>query len=135
MENINLARTARKLLLPLLQHDCPWVRDVHMPDETVFHRVALVSVAGTCTPDLEAIEAALQSSMLLKGTKLIVLIDEAPGRLDEKGIYWRLINSLAQTKRSNSVVIDARGRPGAQKVMQTEMILKTIERRWAEYGL
>lgn len=135
MENLQLARTAERLLLPLLQHDCPWVRNVHMPNETIFHRVALVSVAGECVPDLEAIQDALKSSMLLKGAKLIILIDEDAGSLEQKDIYWRVINSLAGATRTEDVVVDARGKPGAQKVMQTEMILKTVEARWDEYGL
>jgi len=135
MENIHLGRTAKRLLLPLLQHDCPWVRDVRMPIESIFHRVALVSVAGEPVPDIEAIQAALQSSMLLKGSKLIVLIDEDVGGLEQNEIYWRVINRLDDARRTEGVVVDARGKPGARKVMQTEEILKTIEGRWEEYGL
>ena len=135
MENIHLARTTERLLLPLLRHDCPWVQDVHMPIESLFHRVALVSVAGECVPELEAIQNALQSSMLLKGSKLIVLIDEDVSRLEQKEIYWRLINRLVQAKPSRDVVVDARAKPGAKKIIQTKMILKTLEGRWEEYGL
>ena len=135
MENIHLGRTAGRFLLPLLQHDCPWVRDVRMPIESIFHRVALVSVAGESVPDLEAIQAALQSSMLLKGSKFIVLIDEDVGGLEQKEIYWRVINRLDDASRTEGVVVDARGKPGARKVTQKEVILKTIEGRWEEYGL
>jgi 4-hydroxy-3-polyprenylbenzoate decarboxylase len=135
MENIHLARTAVRLLLPLLQHDCPWVSDVYMPTETIFHRVALVSVAGDCELELEAIQAALMSSMLLQGAKLIILIDENAGRLGQQETYWRIINRLDDARRTEGVVVDARGKPGAKQVMQTDVILKTIESRWDEYGL
>ena len=135
MENIHLARTAVRLLLPLLQHDSPWVSDVYMPTESIFHRVALVAVAADCELELEAIQAALMSSMLLQGAKLIILIDEDAGRLGQQEIYWRVINRLDDARRTEGVIVDARGKPGARKVMQTEVILKTIEGRWEEYGL
>lgn len=135
MENIHLAQTAERLLLPLLQHDYPWVRAVHMPVESIFHRVALVSVADECAADLEAIRDALQSSMLLKGSKLIVLIDEEASSLEQKDIYWRLTNSLLQAKPGKGVVVDARGTPGAQKIIQADKLLQAVERRWQEYGL
>jgi 4-hydroxy-3-polyprenylbenzoate decarboxylase len=135
MENIHLARTAVRLLLPLLQHDCPWVSDVYMPIESIFHRVALVAVAADCEPEFEAIQAALMSSMLLQGAKLIILIDEDAGRLGQQEIYWRVINRLDDARRTEGVVVDARDKPGAKQVMQTDVILKTIESRWDEYGL
>jgi len=135
MENIHLARTSERLLLPLLQHDCPWVRDVHMPVESIFHRVALVHVADDCGADLEEIQGALKSSMLLKGSKLIILVDEKPDRLDQKRTYWQIINSLGQSKKFMGEVVDARTKPGAQKVSQAETILKMIDARWQEYGL
>jgi UbiD family decarboxylase len=106
-----------------------------MPTETIFHRVALVSVAGDCELELEAIQAALMSSMLLEGAKLIILIDEDAGRLEQQEIYWLIINRLDDARRTEGVVVDARGKSGAKQVMQTDVILKTIESRWDEYGL
>jgi len=135
MENIYLARTSERLLLPLLQHDCPWVRDVHMPVESIFHRVALVHIADDCGADVEEIQEALESAMLLKGSKLIILTDEDVDRLDLKKIYWQLINNLGQSDKSMGVVVDARTKPGAQKVLSTEMIVQMIDARWKEYGL
>jgi 4-hydroxy-3-polyprenylbenzoate decarboxylase len=134
MENIHLARTSERLLLPLLQHDYPWVRDVHMPAESIFHRVALVHVADDCESDLEEIQDALKSSMLLKGSKLIILLDQESDRLDQKKIYWQLINSLGQSEKVIGEVVDARNKSGT-KVLQAEMIVKMIEARWKEYGL
>ena len=134
MENIHLARTSERILLPLLQHDYPWVRDVHMPAESIFHRVALVHVADDCGADLEEIRDALKSSMLLKGSKLIILLDQKPDRLDQKKTYWQLINSLGESEKVIGEVVDARNKSG-KKVLQAEMIVKMIEARWKEYGL
>jgi 4-hydroxy-3-polyprenylbenzoate decarboxylase len=134
MENVHLARTSARLLLPLLQHDCPWVRGVHMPIESIYHRVALVAVADDCVPDPEVIQAALESSMLLKGSKLIVLIDEDIDSLNQQEIYWQLINRLVQTRQAKGVVVDARSKAGAKKVKQADKILKSVEARWKEYG-
>ena len=72
--------------------------------------------------------------MLLKGSKLIILLDQEPDRLDQKKIYWQLINSLGQSEKVMGEVVDARAKPGA-KVLQAEMIVKMIEARWKEYGL
>jgi 4-hydroxy-3-polyprenylbenzoate decarboxylase len=134
MENIHLARTSERLLLPLLQHDYPWVRDVHMPAESIFHRVALVHVDDDCRSDLEEMQGALKSSMLLKGSKLIILLDQKLDSIEQKKIYWQLINSLAQSGKVMGEVVDARTKTGA-KVLQKEKTLKKIEARWEEYGL
>jgi 4-hydroxy-3-polyprenylbenzoate decarboxylase len=136
MENIHLARTAERLLLPLLQHDCPWVRDVHMPGESIFHRVSLVHVDNEGVPELEAVRGALEASALLRGAKLIVLVDEDPRGLDQREIYWRLINGLMQTRLADGVVTDARSGPGGEKkIVPSEQVRKTLETRWPEYGL
>jgi 3-polyprenyl-4-hydroxybenzoate decarboxylase len=105
-----------------------------MPAESIFHRVALVHVADDCESDLEEIQDALKSSMLLKGSKLIILLDQEPDRLDQKKIYWQLINSLGQSEKVMGGVVDARNKSGT-KVLQAEMIVKMIEARWKEYGL
>ena len=135
MENIYLARTSERILLPLLQHDCPWVRDVHMPDESIFHRVALVHIEHDCRLDIDEIRDALKSSMLLKGSKLLILVDEEPDNRDLKKAYWQIINSLGQSKSFIGEVIDARTEPGAQKVLRSEVTLRKIDARWRDYGL
>ena len=53
--------------------------------------------------------------------------------LNQKKIYWQLINSLGQSEKVMGEVVDARTKTGT-KVLQTEMIIKEdrspMERIW-----
>ena len=73
--------------------------------------------------------------MLLKGSQRIILTDEQGDRPDLKRTYWQLINSLGQSEKPPGVVVDARTKAGAHKVLPAAMTVKLIDARWREYGL
>jgi len=138
MENIALARTTERLLLPLLQHDHPWVVDVHMPAETIFHRLAMVALRRDCDEGLDHIVAALLSSAVLKGAKALVLFDEDTPLRDRSRIFWQAFNAsscAATAAGSCARVIDARLGAPAERVQTTGTIDQRITARWQEYGV
>ena len=83
MENMYLAQAAERLLLPLAQYDHPWIVDIHMPLEGVYHRAAMVSVDATKVP-VEEIGKSLWQSLLLRNSRLIILLDKEMKNCEEK---------------------------------------------------
>lgn len=139
MENIHLARTTERLLLTLLQHDHPWVVDVHMPAKTIFHRLAMVVIDRSCEESVEAIAAALRSSSLLKGARALVLLDAGSPPDDLSEVLWQVVNAPDPAKRGTgscmSPVIDARRAGRGARVMTTAAISASITGRRREFGL
>ena len=111
LENSYLARANERVLLVLLQHDLPWVVDVHMPIEGIYHRAALVSVDAQSLSAAE-IRAKLTHSRLLRNSRLIVLLDKDCDLHDFKKVYWRVINADSWERNvlvdGNNMIIDAR---------------------------
>jgi len=94
-----------------LQYDCPWVVDVHMPREGIYHRAALVSVD---THDASAAELSerLNRSRLLRNSRMIVLLDKNCDLHNLRDVYWRFINADAWEESvlidGKAMVVDAR---------------------------
>lgn len=135
MENIYLAQATQQMLLPLLQHDHPWVMAVHMPVEGIFHRAAMVVVDSDCSWSLDQIRSALVTSMLLKKSKLIILLDEDVPRGSLRHVYWHIVNKMKCTKDADGVLIDARTPSGWSRVVQDPDLVASVNKRWSEFGL
>jgi 4-hydroxy-3-polyprenylbenzoate decarboxylase len=138
MENMYLAQAAERLLLPLLQHDNPWVIDIHMPLEGIYHRVAMVSVDAENMP-VEEINKALWQSTLLRNSRLIVLLDKESDLRSGSNIYWRVINANPWTNSvwidGEKVVIDARRSSQKTVVRPDQSTLNEVVKRWQEFDL
>jgi len=92
MENVYLAQANERILLALLQHDLPWVVDVHLPLEGIYHRAALVSIDEYGETAAE-INQSLRQSKLLKNARLIILLDKDCDLHDIRQVYWQVINA------------------------------------------
>lgn len=138
-ENSCLAELTVRTLLVLLQFDHPWVIDLHLPAEGVFHRAAMVAVAPDCSLSLQEISNALWTSVLLKNSRLLILLDNDTPLSDFSAVYWRIVNANRLTEAyyadTHRVVIDARSLAGARRVEPDEDIVQKITARWQEYGL
>ena len=106
-----MAQASERLLLELLQYDCPWVVDVHMPREGIYHRAALVSVDAHDSSAAELSER-LNRSRLLRNSRMIVLLDKDCDLHNFKEVYWRFINADAWEESvlidGKAMVVDAR---------------------------
>ena len=111
MENIYMAQANERLLLELLQYDCPWLVNVHMPREGIYHRAALVSVDAHDGSAAE-ISERLNRSRLLRNSRMIVLLDKDCDLHNFRDVYWRFINAEAWEKsvliNGKTMVVDAR---------------------------
>lgn len=138
MENIYLAAAAERLLLPLLQYDHPWVKDVHLPAEGIYHRAALVAVDAPGQGLAELCHALWQSA-LLKNSRLLVLLDHDADVHDYSSTYWRIVNS-GEWQRSimqagGRLVLDARTAASRARVCSDDKTRDKVLNRWKEYGL
>lgn len=133
MENVYLARAMERLLLPLLKHDCPWVVDVAMPNEGIYHRTAFVAVDRT-EHDTQEIAKILRSSQLLRNSRLILLLDEDVDLNACKEVYWKLINAGAWTENvlidKDMMLVDARGGAERHRLLKDEDVTQRVSRRW-----
>lgn len=136
MEDCYLARATERILLPLLQVDLPEVVDVAMPLATIFHGCALVAVRGGS--DGKALLAALWRSLLLKGAKLLVLVDADCDLRRPEEVFWRVINGLDPQRDivtvDGKVGIIASGRDLGPRVGVAAATAELLARRWQEYG-
>ncbi len=109
MENIYLAQANERILLALLQHDLPWVVDIHMPLEGIYHRAAFVAIdeSGETTTE---IHQKLRQSRLLNNSRLIILMDKECRLHDYSDVYWRVINAECWERKGGceGPMIDAR---------------------------
>jgi 4-hydroxy-3-polyprenylbenzoate decarboxylase len=111
MENVFMAQANERLLLELLRYDCPWVVNVHMPREGIYHRAALVSVAEH-DGSAAKINESLNGSRLLRNSRMIVLLDKDCDLHNFRDVYWRFINAEAWEESvlidGKTMVVDAR---------------------------
>jgi 4-hydroxy-3-polyprenylbenzoate decarboxylase len=132
MENMYLAQATERLILPLLQHDHPWIIDIHMPLQGIYHRAALVSVDAP-HGSMRDLGKVLRQTLLLRNSRLIVLLDK-----DSK-IYWHLVNADSWVKSvlidSDKMTIDARNMSHGAKVRPEQAILNQVIKRWQEFSL
>jgi 4-hydroxy-3-polyprenylbenzoate decarboxylase len=138
MENMYLAQAAERLLLPLLQHDYPWIVDIHMPLAGIYHRAAMVAVDAANMP-VEEISKALWQSMLLRNSRLIVLLDKDCDLHQRSNVYWRVINADSWTKSvwmdGDKIVVDARRSPQKPVVRPDRNTQNKVMKRWQEFDL
>ncbi len=138
MENIYLAQAAERLMLPLLQHDHPWIIDIHMPLEGIYHRAALVSVDAAKIP-LEEIGKVLWQSTLLRNSRLMVLLDRDSDLRKGSNVYWQAINADPWKNSvwidGEKMVIDARRSSQKEIVRSDQSTLDKVMKRWQEFNL
>jgi 4-hydroxy-3-polyprenylbenzoate decarboxylase len=138
MEDLSLAEAAARLLLPMLQYDHPWVSDVYLPREGIFHRGAIVAIAPAKQLPVEDITRALWDSILLKDARLLILLDAGEDLRDPAQVYWRVINGPAWDTRvvvdAQRLVIDARRSADGVWVHPDRATLQHVLKRWHEYG-
>lgn len=137
-ENIYLGVACQRLMLPLLQHDCPWVNDVHMPNPGVFNRAAIVSVTANSLQTRDISEALL-CTRLLRNAKLLIIVDGCTDTRNYAEIYWKAINVPEWRNRlaveEDTLIVDARDASNMNRVVIDEETCALIDSRWYEYGL
>jgi 4-hydroxy-3-polyprenylbenzoate decarboxylase len=139
MENIQMARATVGLFLPLVKMAVPTVRALHMPDEGIFHRAALVTVDPAEERPLAEVARLLWGTLLLKGSRLLIVgvADHDPH--DPSAVFWRVLNRVDWGRdllvENGQLAIDARRLPVGTPVRSDPAVLAAVLARWGEYRL
>ncbi|HKI51507.1 MAG TPA: UbiD family decarboxylase [Geothermobacteraceae bacterium] len=147
MENCYLAKATERLFLPLIQADHPEVVDLNMPVEGIFHGCALVSICKEEAGQGRRIIHELWERGMLRGSRLLVILDQDVRIQDLAESFWRTINHLDPNRDvvigGSRIGIDAtrkgpdegkkRAWPPAVKL--DDKTRRQVERRWEEYGI
>jgi 4-hydroxy-3-polyprenylbenzoate decarboxylase len=137
-ENIAMARAAAMLLLPLLQLTVPSVRQLHMPNEGIFHRVAFITLESGDDRPLAVIAEQLWGADLLKGARMLVLGAEDQEAQDPSAVFWRALNRVDWQRdlliADERLAVDAR-RVRGTSVQSDPQVVAQVLSRWGEYGI
>ncbi|MEA3363445.1 MAG: UbiD family decarboxylase [Thermodesulfobacteriota bacterium] len=137
-ENIYLARANEILLRKMLQIDYQQVCDLHMPLETVFHGVALLTIRPQSAADNKELLYSLWEKSPLSRSRLLVLLDEDIDLTSASSSWWRTVNCL-QNQRiyqdKSRIAIDATGVDPASLVVEDRQTRELLQRRRNEYNL
>ena len=146
MENCYLAKATERLFLPLIQADHSEVVDLNMPLEGIFHGCALVSISKDKPGQGRRIIRELWDKGMLRGSRLLVILDGDVRVQDLNESFWRVLNHL-DPKRD--LVIDGlrlgidatrkgpdegKGQTWPPEVKLDDKTRRQVERRWKEYG-
>jgi len=147
MENCYLAKATERLFLPLIQTDHPEIKDLNMPLEGIFHGCALVAIRKEEAGQGKRIIRDLWAKGFLRGSRLLVILDEDVRVQDFSESFWRTLNHLEPTRDvvidGSKIGIDAtRKGPDEGKtqvwLQQVELDDKTrrlVQRRWKDYDI
>lgn len=147
MENCYLAKATERLFLPLLQVDHPEVVDLNMPMEGIFHGCALVSIRKQAAGQGRRMIHELWRRGLLRGSRLLVILDEDVRVQDPAESFWRALNHLDPSRDiiidGSRVGVDAtrkgpdegQGNAWPPPVSLDEATRRLILRRWEDYGI
>lgn len=147
MENCYLAKATERLFLPLLQVDYPEVVDLNMPMEGIFHGCALVSIRKQTAGQGRRMIADLWKQGWLRGSRLLLILDEDVRVQDLAESFWRALNQLDPAR---DIIIDGSrvgfdatrkgpdeglGHNWPPTVSLDDATRRLILRRWEAYGI
>ena len=110
-ENVLLARGHQQLVREILRVDCPEIADLWMPESTIYHGAALLSVRDAVL-GMSGVLDYLWNESPLSQARLLLLFDEDIRLQNVQKAWWRLINQLHPARihsRGQQVAIDATG--------------------------
>lgn len=139
MENLRMARATARLFLPLVKMSVPTVRQLHMPAEGIFHRAALVTVDPGEVRPLAELAGLLRGTLLLRGSRLLVIGAADHDPADAAAVFWRILNRVDWQRdllvEDGRLTIDARRPPAGAPVQGDSQVLARVLARWQEYRL
>jgi len=139
MEDCWLSAGWGRLLLSLLKIDLPEVTELHQPFAGIFHGGVILAVRDAGGRGMELIRR-MRNLPWLRGSRLLVLVDEEQDPSDEAGVCWRIMNNVAWGDdllvAGDTLAVDAtrKSRERRQPVVADGDIVALVEKRWREYG-
>jgi len=139
MENLQLARATARLFLPLVKLEVPTVHALHMPAEGIYHRAALITVDPGETRPFADLARLLWGTLLLQGSRLLVVAAADHDPHDAAGVFWRVLNRVDWGRdllvADGRLAIDARHLPFGVPVHSDPKTVAKVLARWSEYRI
>ncbi len=137
MEDCAMAAAAVEILLPLLQRDLPWLHDLYLPPQGIFHGAAMLTVDATA-PDLKSRCSALEKTLLLRKSRMLVFLPAGVDLRDGGDCFWRALNRVDLSRdlkvAGDRLVIDATVTEG-REVLGFDAAMKVhVAEKWRTYG-
>ncbi|PLX89930.1 MAG: menaquinone biosynthesis decarboxylase [Desulfuromonas sp.] len=137
MENNYLAKASERFICALLRIDYPQIRDLHMPQETIFHGCTFITVEEMSERQRHDLIRSLWHSGPLCRAKLLILLHRDCNLRSPSEVYWRAINRLREDRmmvEGGKVALDATDIEPIQRLKEDPAITSKVAKRWAEYG-
>ncbi len=89
-----IGRASERIFLPLIKATFPEIRDMHLPIETCFHNLAIVSIKKQYPGHAKKIMHSFWGTGQLVFCKCIIVVDEDVNVQDVREVAWRVSNNI-----------------------------------------
>ena len=89
-----LGKATERIFLPLIKATFPEIRDMHLPIETCFHNLIIVSIKKQYPGHAKKIMHSFWGTGQLMFSKCIIVVDEDVNVQDLKEVAWRVSNNI-----------------------------------------
>lgn len=89
-----LGKATERIFLPLIKATFPEIRDMHLPIETCFHNLAIVSIKKQYPGHAKKIMHSFWGTGQMMFTKCLIVVDEDVNVQDLKEVAWRVSNNI-----------------------------------------
>jgi len=137
-ENIYLGMANEVLIREMIKLDYPQVKDVWMPQKTIFHGAAVVAVNSQSQSSNKALIHELWKNSPLRRSRFLLLVDENAHIRSISNSWWRLVNGLKSPRiysDGGRTAIDATEIDSASLVQEDQKTAALLQQRKDEYFL
>ncbi len=89
-----LGKATERIFLPLIKMTFPEIRDMHLPIETCFHNLAIVSIRKQYPGHAKKIMHSFWGTGQLMFTKCLIVVDEDVNIQNLSEVAWRVSNNI-----------------------------------------
>ncbi len=89
-----MGKASERIFLPLIKTTFPEIRDMHLPIETCFHNLAIVSIKKQYPGHAKKIMHSFWGTGQLMFTKCLIVVDEDVNVQDLREVAWRVSNNI-----------------------------------------
>lgn len=134
-EDAPLGRATERIFLPLIKLTFPEIKDMHLPAQTCFHNLAIVSIKKQYPGHAKKIMHSFWGTGQLMFTKCLIVVDEDVDVQNVAEVAWRVSNNI-DAKRDIIFAegpVDALDHAAVQFAYGSKMGIDAT-RKWKEEG-
>jgi 4-hydroxy-3-polyprenylbenzoate decarboxylase len=93
-EDAYLGKATERIFMPLIKLTFPEIKDMHLPIETCFHNLAIVSIKKQYPGHAKKIMHSFWGTGQLMFTKCLIVVDEDVNVQNLAEVAWRVSNNI-----------------------------------------